>query len=108
MARLGRSLSDVIIIDNSPNSYLFQPENAMPSISWYEDKKDTELMDMVPILERLARVQDVREYLPKMVDDNKVNISRARDIMKIGRNLNNPEEQEGKMFMFTPPKMSTK
>lgn len=38
MAKLGRPLSDVIIIDNSPSSFLFQPENALPSISWYEDK----------------------------------------------------------------------
>ena len=65
----------------------------MPSISWYEDKNDTELMDMVPILERLARVQDVREFLPKMVEDNKLNIAKAREIMKIGRiTTNNPEE----------------
>ena len=65
----------------------------MPSISWYEDKNDTELMDMVPILERLARVQDVREFLPKMVEDNKLNIAKAREIMKIGRIIaNNPEE----------------
>lgn len=38
MARLGRPLTDVIIIDNSPTSFLFQPENALPSISWYDDK----------------------------------------------------------------------
>ena len=50
MALLGRPLSDVIIVDNSPNSYLFQPENAMPSINWYDDKNDTELRDMMPIL----------------------------------------------------------
>lgn len=56
MSLLGRSLSDVIIVDNSPNSYLFQPENAMPSINWYDDKNDRELNDMMPILEKLALV----------------------------------------------------
>ena len=60
MARLGRNLNDVIIIDNSPTSYLFQPENALPSISWYEDKTDNELLTMIPILEKLAYVRDVR------------------------------------------------
>jgi RNA polymerase II subunit A small phosphatase-like protein len=60
MKKLGRPLEDVIIIDNSPFSYLFQPENAMPSISWYEDKNDRELNEFVPILEKLARVKDVR------------------------------------------------
>ncbi len=56
-------MSNVIIIDNSPSSYLFQPENSLPSISWYEDKNDIELMEMVPLLERLAYVPDVRDYL---------------------------------------------
>lgn len=32
---LGRDLKDVIIIDNSPNSYAFQSENALPISSWY-------------------------------------------------------------------------
>ena len=63
MARLGRPLQDVIIIDNSPTSFLFQPENALPSISWYEDMTDKELNDFVPILEKLAVVKDVRPYL---------------------------------------------
>ena len=43
LAKLGRSLNDVIIIDNSPSSYLFQPENALPCTSWYDNKKDREL-----------------------------------------------------------------
>lgn len=63
MAKLGRPLQDVIIIDNSPTSFLFQPENALPSISWYEDMTDKELNDFVPILEKLAVVKDVRPYL---------------------------------------------
>ena len=44
MALLGRPLEDIIIIDNSPASYLFQPENALPCISWYDDMKDRELL----------------------------------------------------------------
>jgi RNA polymerase II subunit A small phosphatase-like protein len=30
MTRLGRNMKDVIIVDNSPAAYLFQPENALP------------------------------------------------------------------------------
>lgn len=30
LALLGRNLSDVIIVDNSPHSYVFQPANAVP------------------------------------------------------------------------------
>jgi len=41
LTRIGRDMKDVIIVDNSPMSYQFQPENALPSINWYEDKSDT-------------------------------------------------------------------
>lgn len=78
MAKLGRPLSDVIIIDNSPTSYLFQPENSLPCTSWYDDMSDRELNEMVPILEKLAIVKDVRPYLTKIVEENKVNFNKAR------------------------------
>lgn len=97
MARLGRHLEDVIIIDNSPNSYLFQPENSLPSISWYDDKHDRELMDMIPILEKLAFVRDVRDYLPRIVDDNKINFTKAKEVLNYGK-LIMPEEEDRKLF----------
>ena len=37
MARMGRKLKDVILLDNSPISYIFQPENGMPIKNWYDD-----------------------------------------------------------------------
>ena len=43
LSLLGRNLKDVVIIDNSPISYLFHPENALASKSWYGDDNDTEL-----------------------------------------------------------------
>jgi TFIIF-interacting CTD phosphatase-like protein len=39
---------------------MFQPENAFPSISWYDDPNDRELIDFVPLLEKLSVVKDVR------------------------------------------------
>jgi carboxy-terminal domain RNA polymerase II polypeptide A small phosphatase len=41
LSELGRDLKDVLIIDNSPTAYLFQPDNALPIISWYDEKEDT-------------------------------------------------------------------
>ena len=38
---MGRDLDRTIIIDNSPASYLFQPQNAIPCSSWFDDKNDT-------------------------------------------------------------------
>ena len=63
MARLGRPLSDVYIIDNSPLSYGFQPENGMPILSWYDDRTDTKLIELIPVLKLLSEVPDVRPVL---------------------------------------------
>jgi Dullard-like phosphatase family protein len=63
LSLLGRDLKDVIIIDNSPTSYLFHPENALPSQSWYEDEHDGELYEFIPILETLSKLDDVRPAL---------------------------------------------
>ena len=63
MARLGRSLSDVIIIDNSPLSFAFQPENGLPILSWYDDPNDTKLYELIPVLRLLSGVPDVRPIL---------------------------------------------
>jgi len=54
LSRLGRELNRTIIIDNSPASYLFQPQNAIPCSSWFDDKNDTLLKDMIPEMELIA------------------------------------------------------
>jgi len=59
LSRLGRDIRKVIIIDNSPLSYLFHQDNAVPVTSWFDDMHDTELLTLIPILERLASVDDV-------------------------------------------------
>ena len=50
LSLLGRDLKDVIIIDNSPTSYFFHPENALGSKTWYDDDDDRELYDFIPLL----------------------------------------------------------
>lgn len=37
LSRLGRVLKDCILLDNNADCYLFQPENAIPINSWYDD-----------------------------------------------------------------------
>jgi len=59
LSRLGRDLHQVIIIDNSPVSYIFHQDNAVPVSSWFDDMHDTELLTLIPIFERLAHVDDV-------------------------------------------------
>lgn len=60
---IGRELKNTIIIDNSPSSYLFHPENAIPVGSWFDDESDTELLDMLPLLDELVSVDNVRTAL---------------------------------------------
>lgn len=54
LSRLGRPIRDVMLLDDNPNAYLFQPENAIPINSWYDDGKDTDLQDVLGILELIA------------------------------------------------------
>jgi len=63
MSRLGRELKHCLIIDNSPSSYLFHPENAIPCETWYDDEHDTELLDLLPILEQISKVDNICVYL---------------------------------------------
>lgn len=86
---LGRDLKDTIIIDNSPNSYAFQVQNALPIPSWYSDKSDTALYQLLPILQKLAIVDDVRMYLTSIVSHNKVNYKKAFKILKIDSDFKN-------------------
>ena len=53
---------------------------------------DRELNELVPILEKLAIVKDVRPYLTKIVDDNKVDFIKAKELLNIGQYIN-PEEE---------------
>ncbi|XP_026768350.3 uncharacterized protein ctdsp1 isoform X1 [Pangasianodon hypophthalmus] len=63
LSRLGRDLNKVIIVDNSPASYIFHPDNAVPVASWFDDMSDTELLDLIPFFERLSKVDDVYAVL---------------------------------------------
>lgn len=63
LSTVGRDLKDVLIIDNSPTAYLFQPDNALPIISWYDDESDRCLFDYQPFLIELSKVRDVRPVL---------------------------------------------
>jgi len=64
MRRIGRKLKDTIIVDNSPPSYLFQPTNAVPCASWFDDQSDTQLRDFCPVIETtLKEIDDVRKIL---------------------------------------------
>lgn len=57
---LDRDLSSTIIIDNSPNSYLFHPENAIDCSSFIDDLRDRELDQIGSFLTGIRDAKDVR------------------------------------------------
>lgn len=67
LSLVGRPLKDSIIIDNSPTSYMLQPECALPILSWYDEPRDNALLDLIPLLIQLSMVDDVRDAIPKFV-----------------------------------------
>ncbi|KAH9498325.1 hypothetical protein Btru_006549 [Bulinus truncatus] len=63
LSRLGRDLNQVVIVDNSPASYIFHPDNAVAVTSWFDEMNDTELLELIPFFERLARADNVYQTL---------------------------------------------
>lgn len=54
----------------------------------------TELMNFVPILEKLAYVRDVRQYLPAFTQDNKVDFAKAKAVLGLESKVNPEDESE--------------
>ncbi|KAF2467049.1 uncharacterized protein BDR25DRAFT_235686 [Lindgomyces ingoldianus] len=63
LAQVEPDLSKVMIIDNSPMSYIFHEDNAIPIEGWINDPTDNDLLHLIPLLEGLQYVTDVRALL---------------------------------------------
>jgi CTD small phosphatase-like protein 2 len=56
-----RSLTDMVIVDNSVYSFAYQIDNGIPIVSFYNDTEDEELLHLIFYLECLSTCQDVRD-----------------------------------------------
>jgi RNA polymerase II subunit A small phosphatase-like protein len=66
LGRLGRELGKIIIVDNSPASYIFHPENAVPVVSWFDDMENKELLELIPFFEELSEADNIYNVLKKV------------------------------------------
>jgi CTD small phosphatase-like protein 2 len=71
LSLLGRDLKKVIIVDNNPHNYDLQKENGIFIKSFYGEKDDNVLVELIPILQKIAsnKDNDVRVELLKLKDE---------------------------------------
>ena len=89
--KIKKDLSNTIIIDNFPESYLLQHFNGLPIPSFMGDPNDNELIKLLPILEKLSKVKDVRNYIREIVNPEGVSIlfNKAYELLKIKKEEKN-------------------
>jgi len=70
LSRIGRPLNKTIIVDNVAENFSLQPDNGIFIKSWFDDKSDTALLELAPLLKQIVEknVSDVREALRKFRD----------------------------------------
>mmetsp|Transcript_38576 Transcript_38576/g.121555 ORF Transcript_38576/g.121555 Transcript_38576/m.121555 type:complete len:339 (+) Transcript_38576:449-1465(+) len=103
LSRLNRNLAKTIIVDNSPESYLMQPENAIPIKPFFGDTSDTALLELIPFLLDIvdAAIDDVRTVLKQCHLKGKfVHKSiRPKELAKNRKRCNRPKPKEAKLAM---------
>lgn len=58
---LGRPLTSQVLVDNSPHAFGYQVDNGIPIESWFDDRKDRELLKLEEFLRtKLLGAKDVR------------------------------------------------
>ncbi|KAG6385286.1 hypothetical protein SASPL_154118 [Salvia splendens] len=63
LGETGRDLSRAVIVDDNPNSYQFQPENAIPIKQFVDDVGDEELKKMMELFEGCDLGEDLRDFV---------------------------------------------
>lgn len=72
LQKLGRDLSKMLIVDNSPENFQLQPENGIFIKSWYDDPSDKALEELVRVLKYAAeqKGRDIRESIKELRSKN--------------------------------------
>ena len=76
---------------NNPVSFALNLENGIPIKSWYDDRGDRELLTLIPILEFLSNVTDVRDYVKLIVNGGEVSLIKFNNLLNGSTNKYNKE-----------------
>ncbi|KAH7890805.1 HAD-like domain-containing protein [Phlebopus sp. FC_14] len=63
LSRLGRPMAEIVLVDNNPSSYYFQPKNGVSVKTWTSNPADRELDSLCDFLTEISGVSDVRDVL---------------------------------------------
>lgn len=102
LSLLGRDLKKVVIVDNSPVSYIFHPHNAIAISSWFDDPNDLRLFELLGILLVLSTAENVQIVL-KNIEENRLELcqNNVNIVLEQGRSaLNSPKSVEITRFEF--------
>ncbi|XP_037722798.1 phosphatase Herzog [Drosophila subpulchrella] len=94
--RLGRDLQKIVIVDNSPASYIFHPDNAVPVKSWFDDVTDCELRELIPLFEKLSKVDSVYSVLCNSNQplNNQTNQQHPQELQQAPNQLHQQHQQQ--------------
>ena len=83
--KINKDLSRTIIVDNFPEAYLLQHFNGLPIPPFMGDPNDNELLKLMPILEQLSKVKDVRNYIRQIIsnDGQSIIFNKAYELLNI-------------------------
>eukprot|EP00878_Enallax_costatus_P003790 GHUV01004006.1.p1 GENE.GHUV01004006.1~~GHUV01004006.1.p1 ORF type:complete len:405 (+),score=88.36 GHUV01004006.1:185-1399(+) len=64
LSGFGRDLSRVVLVDNSPYSFMLQPSNGLPCMPFHGQSTDKQLLGVIlPLLQSLSQLPDIRPLL---------------------------------------------
>lgn len=80
LSKIGRPLHRTIIVDNIAENFQMQTDNGIFIKSWYDDKNDTALIELFPLLKEIVvkSFPDVRKALKIMREQMQSNIRKGR------------------------------
>ncbi|KAB5560734.1 hypothetical protein DKX38_005691 [Salix brachista] len=67
LSEMGRDLKRVVIVDDNPNCYIYQPENAIPVKPFLDDLGDLELGKLATFFDRCDCFEDMRDAVKEYV-----------------------------------------